>query len=458
MFTRQFFTFQPALTPAPITLTMSIITKADLPLLPLLTYPYVHFHLVDSDLQKALKAVNDFLINIDADSKLWLVFRRHDDAILFHEIQTFEDQGLQHYAIDAMTPQVKLEDVLEIVMTQFHENPETGIPIERAVCRRENLGSAKLPSLTGKFGFGLTAKVDVKSFGFAGTFFLRALDYRLAAKASFDDLEKLTSARHENICAVLDYFCEDGVVLLTENFEVSLDRYMDKNEPFAMSFYVKWVYQLFHGLLYLLESNFICERLSIRDLLLTPDGSIKVSDFWPTNFKGGATLSWLRQPGSDAPSLRPGTAGHRDHWRTTAPEVLRGHTISELTVSYSFAAVAWQIFTHNKLPFRLLYASEMDYLKASPATDDAFFPGMGLTDFNLRPVQVKNAVRGAMKSLQCLPTVPEKLRKTLFQCLQYDPTKRPCFSEVNSDVADANMTYYMIHKVDSLLSRSRNFQ
>uniref|UniRef100_A0A7E4VIU2 Uncharacterized protein n=1 Tax=Panagrellus redivivus TaxID=6233 RepID=A0A7E4VIU2_PANRE len=41
-----------------------------------------------------------------------LAFRRHDDAILFHEIQIFEDQGLQNYGIDGIMPQAQLSPAM----------------------------------------------------------------------------------------------------------------------------------------------------------------------------------------------------------------------------------------------------------------------------------------------------------------------------------------------------------
>jgi predicted ATPase len=148
------------------------------------------------------------------------------------------------------------------------------------------------------------------------------------------EFQTLGSLRHPRIISVLDYGFD---AVNSPYFTMSLleDAHTIKDAAIGqpLSTKVELVIQLLQALAYLHRRGIVHRDLKPDNVLVTPDGEVRVLDF-------GLAIARTQAPGEDS------LAGTLDY---IAPEVLRGGPASEAADLYAVGVISYEIFVGQRL-------------------------------------------------------------------------------------------------------------
>ncbi|KAK6731775.1 hypothetical protein RB195_007932 [Necator americanus] len=143
---------------------------------------------------------------------------------------------------------------------------------------------------------------------------------------------------------------------------------------------------------YLQSKNIIHRDVAARNCLLGEDECVKISDFG-LSFIGKT----LRQKKLKKVPLR---------W--LSPETLKSGVYTTKTDVYSFSIMIWEIYSFGQLPF---YKYE---------------------NHELRPLIIQKKI--ALTT--CMGEIPADVNELRLRCMDYDPSKRPDFIELEAILAE----------------------
>ena len=202
--------------------------------------------------------------------------------------------------------------------------------------------------------------------------FARVLKTEIASIPSIiTTLEDLTKLKHENLAAVKDYFTfylsePPLIIFLQESFEDSLDSiFQNQKHPFKIKEYVRWTSQLASVFCYLYDQGIPAKFASLRSCRLSTSRNLRFSDIWIDDYSPD-----IETEGIKIQKFKT----HNDYWRLTPLEILIGSHWTGSSQAWVFACLSHQIFTHGRLPPRLLFPNVQDFL-TSGVEPIIFFSG-----------------------------------------------------------------------------------
>lgn len=107
------------------------------------------------------------------------------------------------------------------------------------------------------------------------------------------EIEHLSSMTHPNIVRVLDHAEVEGEsILVMERCATSVNRvFREAQTPVALERALAWLIQAATGLDHLGQAGFVHRDVSLKNLLIRPDGSLTVADFGTVRHLDDATLT-----------------------------------------------------------------------------------------------------------------------------------------------------------------------
>jgi serine/threonine protein kinase len=147
------------------------------------------------------------------------------------------------------------------------------------------------------------------------------------------EIEHLTSISHPNIVRVLDHVeVEDESILVMERCATSVNRVVrDAQAPVALDLALTWLIQAAAGLDHLGQSGFVHRDVSLKNLLIRPDGSLTLADFGTVRHLNDVTLTQGDPMGS--------------HLFVSPQQYDNAHTATAADDVYSLGQVAYFVLT-----------------------------------------------------------------------------------------------------------------
>ena len=181
----------------------------------------------------------------------------------------------------------------------------------------------------------------------------------------------LASLRHPNIVSVLDFGFDDerhpyyGMDWLPQArtiFDVSRERDLTGR--------IDLIVQVLHALVYLHRHGILHCDLKPSNILVTPEGAVKVLDFGISEYRGGGGL--------DRPGVILGSVAYM------APEVLAGSRPGEASDLYSLGTVMYEVLS-GRHPFS---CADRDTLIARVLRDTPDYTAIAAASFDGRLIEV----------------------------------------------------------------------
>jgi serine/threonine-protein kinase len=163
---------------------------------------------------------------------------------------------------------------------------------------------------------------------------LSAHDREFAVQSFMQEARLLGALRHPNLPRVVDAFTEGGKHYLVMEFvpgQTLQDLLQQRNTPFAEETVLPWAMQLCEVLAYLhsQEPKIIFRDIKPSNVMITPDGRVKLIDFGIARFF---------KPGKTTDTMALGTPGY------ASPEAVTGQT-DERSDIYSLCIMLHQLLT-----------------------------------------------------------------------------------------------------------------
>jgi serine/threonine protein kinase len=157
---------------------------------------------------------------------------------------------------------------------------------------------------------------------------------------------------------------------------------------------IRMAYEISSGMAYLHDTAKIIHRdLACRNVLVTDDGHMKIADF-------GLSRAVVGTMQTDR--------GRKFPIKWLAPETLREGVFSQKTDVWSFGILVWEIWNGCE-PFANLSTKEV---VRRAITEPDFQPNVA-------------------------PSIPAVLRRTLNECFDHDPERRPAFVDIAQRLKEA---------------------
>lgn len=149
---------------------------------------------------------------------------------------------------------------------------------------------------------------------------------------------------------------------------------------------IQFLVYIADGMRYLHRNNVIHRDLKSKNVLVTKENVIKITDF---------SISKFTKSGGSTKTMRRGTGYYM------APEIVKGGKYGKLCDVFSFSMVAFELITCNLKPF----GSETENIEFKIATDSHKRPDVSSIE-------------------------PSWLQNLIVYCWQEDPSKRPTFNDI----------------------------
>ena len=204
----------------------------------------------------------------------------------------------------------------------------------------------------------------------------------------------LARLNHPNIVQVYDWGEFNGFYYICMEYieGESLKEIIEKKGPLPPETAADFAIQISNALLTAHKNNLIHRDIKPQNILITPEGKVKVTDF-------GIAKSLITDVTKTINIM--GTAHY------ISPEQAKGEVLDHRTDIYSLGIVMYEMLTGD-IPFR----------------------GGGSIDISLKHINEK-----PLKPSELIKNIPDKLEKIVMHCLEKDPSARyPGLRELISDL------------------------
>ena len=210
-------------------------------------------------------------------------------------------------------------------------------------------------------------------------------DSEEAQEIFLTEARALAGLTHPNLVAIHDVLDSGGIALMVTEYidGKNVERWLKKHGALTPPAVLELSIQLADVLAYMHKEGFIHRDVKPGNLIIKPDGELKVIDFGLARSLDEITIRGTRVRGTPA---------------YMAPEQIRGEDLTAQTDLYQFGITLYEVLS-GKLPFT---SGDMGYAHVHTAPQD---------------------IREAA------PTTPEPLARLVMLCLAKDPAGRPRSAE-----------------------------